>query len=179
MSVLNEEDRTELLRLSSLSTNPSVQRFLEVSASAIPITKTPSVVAPPLLSTASTPAKVKWIEPRHCWEQDNENITVLVLDLPPFSTPDSKKQVSCLFKEDSLDLIIPPNRRLRLFPLEKSINVSKCTYKVKKTQIEITMKKSEQWQHWGALLAKRSSTEKKAAGDPQNALMDMMKQMYE
>lgn len=182
---LKPEDIPELTRLME-QTTPSVQAFLRQALASIPKPIDPVPAAPaPAPSPAAPPAPdgpsskdITYIQPRYCFEQDNDNVTVLILDLPAF-TPETKAGVVCNIQSDSLDIIIPPNRRLRLFPLEKPVNVLLSSFKVKKTQVEITLKKASKWEHWGDLVAKKSAVDKKKAdADPSAGLMDLMKDLY-
>lgn len=188
---LKPEDIPELTRLIELTT-PSVKAFLRQALASIPkpIDPVPAAPAPSAPSdatptSAAPPAPagpsskdITYIQPRYCFEQDNDNVTVLILDLPAF-TPETKAGVVCNIQSDSLDIIIPPNRRLRLFPLEKPVNVPQSSFKVKKTQVEITLKKASKWEHWGDLVAKKSAVDKKKAdADPSAGLMDLMKDLY-
>ena len=188
---LKPEDIPELTRLLELTT-PSVKAFLRQALASIPKPIDPVPAAPaPSAPSDATPTStappapagpsskdITYIQPRYCFEQDNDNVTVLILDLPAF-TPETKAGVVCNIQSDSLDIIIPPNRRLRLFPLEKPVDASHSTFKVKKTQVEITLKKASKWEHWGELVAKKSAAEKKKVdADPSAGLMDLMKDLY-
>ena len=188
---LKPEDIPELTRLLELTT-PSVKAFLRQALASIPKPIDPVPAAPaPSAPSDATPTStappapagpsskdITYIQPRYCVEQDNDNVTVLILDLPAF-TPETKAGVVCNIQSDSLDIIIPPNRRLRLFPLEKPVNVPQSSFKVKKTQVEITLKKASKWEHWGDLVAKKSAVDKKKAdADPSAGLMDLMKDLY-
>jgi hypothetical protein len=184
-----QSERDELMRLSVLTTLEPVRDFLVKSAAEAVSSSTSSAAVPaqpaPLpsasssssfISSASGSAAVTWHAPRHAWEQNDQHVTVLVMDLPPFLTKEAKEAVTCHFGSDSVELTVPPNIRLRLFPLEKDINVAESTYKVKKTQIEILLRKKEKWEHWGQLLSKSDKKSKDLlAKDPAAGLQDMMK----
>ncbi len=188
MAQLKPDDIPELTRLIELTTSPSVKAFLQQGLTSIP-KPLPVVVESPPAATSDAPAApspappapskdITYIEPRYCFEQDNDNVTVVIFDLPAF-TPETKAGVVCNIQSDSLDVTIPPNRRLRLFPLEKPVDAPKSTFKVKKTQVEITLKKASKWEHWGDLVAKKSAAEKKKVdADPSAGLMDLMKDLY-
>ena len=180
MAQLKPDDIPELTRLIELTTSPSVKAFLQQGLTSIPKPPAATSDAPAAPSPAPpAPSKdITYIEPRYCFEQDNDNVTVVIFDLPAF-TPETKAGVVCTIQPDSLDVTIPPNRRLRLFPLEKPVDAPKSTFKVKKTQVEITLKKASKWEHWGDLVAKKSAQEKKKVdADPSAGLMDLMKDLY-
>ena len=70
--------------------------------------------------------------------------------------------------------------RLRVINLEKDIIPAESRYKVKKSSIEIVLKKSGKFDHWMELVSKKSKEAKtKSDADPAASINDMMKQMYE
>ena len=178
-----------MLRLAEQSTQPRVRAELTRLAAAIP--ESPAAPLQARVETATAlvgggggacapraggAAPVSYVEPRHAWEQSNEFVTLLVMDLPPFLTKEAKEQVTCRIAEDSVDLVVPPNIRLRLFPLEKLINAPESTFKVKRTQIEIALRKKSQFEHWGQLLSKKSAREvREEEKDPSLMIQNMMK----
>ena len=179
---LTPEHHAELLRLAALSTVPAVRAFLEGAAAPLsaplsapaPLPAAPAP-APQLSALAPAPAassEVTWVEPRHAWEQDNEYVTILALDLPPFATKEAKAAVACAISADAVELTVPPHFRLRLFPLEKPVNVAESSFKVKKTQVEVRLRKKEQWEHWPQLLAKQK---RDALKDPTAGIQDMLR----
>jgi hypothetical protein len=179
---LTPAHHAELLRLAALSTEPAVRAFLESAAAPLsapaPLPAAPAgAPAPAPLRSALAPApaagsEVTWIEPRHAWEQDNEYVTILALDLPPFATKEAKAAVSCTISADAVELTVPPHFRLRLFPLEKPVNVAESSFKVKKTQVEVRLRKKEQWEHWPQLLAKQK---RDALKDPTAGIQDLLR----
>ena len=181
---LTPAHHAELLRLAALSTVPAVRAFLEGAAAPLsapaPLPAAPAPApapAPQLSALAPAPApaassEVTWVEPRHAWEQDNEYVTILALDLPPFATKEAKAAVACAISADAVELTVPPHFRLRLSPLEKPVNVAESSFKVKKTQVEIRLRKKEQWEHWPQLLAKQK---RDALKDPTAGIQDMLR----
>ena len=180
---MSAEHRAELLRLAALTTVPSVQAFLQKTAASLPAEAPPQPAASVGGALAPTPAPapaaaegVVWVAPRHAWEQNDQFVTVLCLDLPPMLTPEAKAAVACKFGDDSAELTIPPNIRLRLYPLEKNINVAESTFKVKKTQVEILLRKREKFEHWGTLLSKGGAKSKDLLSkDPTAGIHELMK----
>jgi hypothetical protein len=182
-SSLTSAHHEELLRLAELSTVPAVRAFLLSTAAPLalaqpapcaPCAPAPqlSALAPAASAAAAAAAEVTWVEPRHAWEQDNEFVSILALDLPPFATKEAKAAVACTISADAVELTVPPNFRLRLFPLEKPINVAESSFKVKKTQVEIRLRKKEQWEHWPQLLAKKKRGDNP---DPAAGINDLLR----
>lgn len=78
--------------------------------------------------------------------------------------------------------------------LEKDINPAKSRLEVKKSRVVLHLRKTGEWDHWIDLIAKKPRAGAAAGGgdaaaaggkggaggdNPSDAIMDMMKQMYE
>jgi calcyclin binding protein len=111
----------------------------------------------------------------------------------PFDASNLKDEdVQLLLSEDSFSLIIQaPNKNHRFVAtsLLKKINVDKSYKKIKPDMVYVYLKKTKEGETWGCL----TTTEKRLKdskskmfdkndvdeSDPGNALMNMMKKMYE
>ncbi|KAJ0407472.1 hypothetical protein P43SY_005013 [Pythium insidiosum] len=95
-----------------------------------------------------------------------------------------KENVSCHFTKDSFDLKIlglgGKNYRLVKHHLDKEINPSKSSFRVKKNRIAITLWKEDNHNTWMNLTAKNPNKPRGAnSKDPAAGIMDMMKEMYD
>jgi len=129
-------------------------------------------------------------------------VTVLAFELPNVGL--AKERAHCDFSRDGFDLTVhdvppapgapgaaapgarPTSYRLRVLNLEKDIDPARSSFKVKKSSVEIKLKKTGQWDHWMELTSKKSREAKKAEAerldgkaDPSASINDMMRQMYE
>ncbi|CAI5743002.1 unnamed protein product [Peronospora destructor] len=95
-----------------------------------------------------------------------------------------KENVTCHFTKTSFDLkvIELDNKNYRLVKqhLEKEIDPTKSSFRVKKNRITISLHKVEKNNTWMNLTAKNPlKTSKPDTTDPGAGIMDMMKNMYE
>lgn len=167
------------------------------AASAAPAAKATSSSAgyPPTDSeVAVPPAKVKAAGP---WTE----ITTFGLDLGGYNSPTvtvdlrlkgvealPKENVICQFTEASLDLKVMgldgKNHRFFKTNLDKDIVPGESSIKVKKNHVIITMQKVKgeySYDSWTDLCAKgkRKPTAAKKDSNPQDSIMDMMKDLYD
>jgi calcyclin binding protein len=77
--------------------------------------------------------------------------------------------------------VFPDAYRLVKNNLDKPINVSKSTYRVKKNRVSVTLWKEDNKNTWMNLTAKNPNKQNrdKKSSDPTAGIMDMMKDMYE
>jgi hypothetical protein len=184
-------DIVELTSLLSQSSRPAVRALLEsaLKTAAAPPAPSPAPAPHPLPVSAPAPAPAleRWVTPRYSYEQDNTHLTLLVFDLPPM-TPEVRAGGACTITAASVSLCIPhpgapggaAGFRLLVEPLEKEINVAESSFKFKKTQVEVKLRKRTAWEHWTALMGKKrgGGGAVEAEKDPGAGLMDMMKDMY-
>ncbi|CEL93999.1 unnamed protein product [Vitrella brassicaformis CCMP3155] len=119
------------------------------------------------------------------WDQDGSDVK-LYIDLPGVHEIPSEN-VRMAFHEESIDLQVVglkgKNHRLTVRRLSKPINVSKCTYKVKKNAVHITLKKRESgwWEqiHWKENKLSSMSKNKDMGADPNASIMNLMKDLYQ
>ena len=186
-------DIAELSSLLSQSTRPAVRALL--AAALHQHAPVPAAPAAPVSGGggggggggAPVPAAgvERWATPRYSYEQSNEYVTLLIFDLPPMS-PEVKAGATCVISASSVFLTIPhlggpggeAGFRLLVEPLEKEINVAESSFKFKKTQVEVKLRKKTQWEHWGSLVGKAGKAAAAAEKDPGAGLMDMMKDLY-
>ncbi|GLD94374.1 hypothetical protein PINS_up002985 [Pythium insidiosum] len=95
-----------------------------------------------------------------------------------------KENVTCQFTKDSFDLKIlglgGKNYRLVKHHLDKEIDASKSSVRVKKNRVAITLWKQDKHNSWMNLTAKNPNKPRGAnASDPAAGIMDMMKEMYD
>jgi calcyclin binding protein len=149
-------------------------------------TTNPPVVlssAPLPVSTITAPLapSVTYTTPRYGWEQDTEYVSVLCFELPGVGIV--KGDVAVTFTPRSFSLIIPNlNGRayaLRVPQLEKDIDPTLSTFKVKKNSIEIKLFKAGKWDHWAELTLKGVKIDASSKADASGGVMDMMKNMYQ
>ena len=191
-AVLDSADIAELTSLISAATRPAVKALLNAAlrTCAKPLPAAPS--APPAAAAAAAAAGApaagleRWATPRYSYEQDDTHVTLLIFDLPTMP-PEVKAGVTCDIQASSVLLSIPhpgapggaAGFRLLVEPLEKEINVAESSFKVKKTQVEVKLRKRSQWEHWASLMGKRGKAAAEAEkADPGAGLMEMMKDMY-
>jgi calcyclin binding protein len=185
-----EADIAEFAALLSTATRPAVRSVLSAALDqaraarpAIPVPEAPAAGGAPAAAAAEG---CQWATPRYSYEQDNDFVTILVFDLPAMS-PEVKAGVVCRIEPASVFLGVPhpgaapggaAGFRLMVAPLEKEINVAASSFKVKKTQVEIKLRKKTQWEHWASLMAKKGKASADVEKDPGAGLMDMMKDLY-
>jgi len=192
-AVLDSADIAELTSLISAATRPAVKALLSAAlrTCAKPLPAAPS--APPAAAAAAAAAGApaagleRWATPRYSYEQDDTHVTLLIFDLPTMP-PEVKAGVTCDIQASSVLLSIPhpgapggaAGFRLLVEPLEKEINVAESSFKFKKTQVEVKLRKRTAWEHWTALMGKKrgGGGAVEAEKDPGAGLMDMMKDMY-
>ena len=189
---MDPADLAELTSLLSQSTRPAVRALL--AAALHQHAPVPAAPAAPVSGGgggggggAPVPAAgvERWATPRYSYEQSNEYVTLLIFDLPPMS-PEVKAGATCAISASSVFLTIPhlggpggeAGFRLLVEPLEKEINVAESSFKFKKTQVEVKLRKKTQWEHWGSLVGKAGKAAAAAEKDPGAGLMDMMKDLY-
>ena len=182
-------DIAELSSLLSQTSRPAVRALLAAALhqhAPVPAPAAPAAPAPVPGGGGGGAAPAvgveRWATPRYSYEQNTEYVTLLIFDLPPMS-PEVKAGATCAISASSVFLTIPhpaapggeAGFRLQVEPREKEINVAESSYKFKKTQVEIKLRKKTQWEHWGSLVGKGGKAVEK---DPGAGLMDMMKDMY-
>ncbi|CAI5732894.1 unnamed protein product [Hyaloperonospora brassicae] len=95
-----------------------------------------------------------------------------------------KENVTCDFTKTSFDLKIlglnGKNYRLFKQPLDKEIDPTKSSFRVKKNRVAISLHKVDKNAMWTNLTAKNPlKTSKPDTSDPSASIMDMMKNMYD
>lgn len=121
----------------------------------------------------------------------NAPFVTLYIDLPGVGSID-RSQITCHFTKTSVDLVVRDlkgqSHRLYKDNLEKDINPdqSKVIVKADKILIKLAKIKSEygSYDHWSQLSAKKSrtagtSSSSKNKDDPQQSIMQLMKDMYD
>ena len=141
----------------------------------------------PVLAPSQSQQPPSWTPiTRYGFEQNDNFVTVLAFELPGVGS--AKERAKCEFTKDSFDLTITDvdigsrivSYRLRVINLEKDIVPAESSYKVKKSSIEIRLKKTGKFDHWMELVSKKSKEAKaKSDADPAASINDMMRQMYE
>ena len=191
---LTTEDAEELRQLLARATRPAVRAVLERALSAPLLTPQPAAPAPapspaPSSSSASSSlsaAAPRSVTPRYAFEQDNMYVTVLVFDLPPL-TPELRAGITCAIAPASCSLTIPhpaappgaAGFRLELSPLDKEVDVEESSFKAKKTQVEIKLRKKLNWENWASLVQKEGKSPAEVEKDPSAGLHTMMKDLYD
>jgi calcyclin binding protein len=146
-----------------------------------------TTTSPPVLATSKPQEPLSWTPiTRYGFEQDDNFVTVLAFELPGVGA--AKDRAKCDFTKDSFDLTITDvdngsrivSYRLRVINLEKDIVPAESRFKVKKSSIEIKLRKTGKFDHWMELVSKKSKEAKaKSDADPAASINDMMRQMYE
>ena len=116
----------------------------------------------------------------------NSAFITLYIDLPGIGALD-KSQITCDFTSTSFDLVVNKfnGKTYRLFKdnLEKDINKEKSKYIVKSNKIVIKLAKVKSeygsFDMWNQLTAKKKKQSSKKKDNPQDSIMDLMKDMYD
>ncbi|OHT02929.1 hypothetical protein TRFO_29875 [Tritrichomonas foetus] len=189
-------DLRELKRLLALGSTPYVESFFkaEIAKLQAQFPETESTAASPSSAPAQTPAQAQ--KPRrnyqmldsYSFSDSNSSAKIILSKIEgageaeiEFEPTERGFQI-CIIREKQNK----PNLKLTVQPLYKKINPSESKYTIRNDRITITLakKKNTSW-----MKLKKSSLDKKpksspadnskAKDDPNGALMDMMKKMYD
>lgn len=179
-----EESRKQMESASISKETPKTEEATTPSKKLAPPVA-PVVITKPVVSDS---AKFVSID-RFSFDAGGYNSQFVTLYIPLVDVGSiPKDQISCPFKKDSFDLIVNglngKNYRLCKNNLEKDIVPEKSKYIVKADKIVIKLAKVKgeygSYDSWMGLTAKKTKKEKQASKDnPNTAIMDLMKDMYD
>uniref|UniRef100_A0AAV1UKD9 Calcyclin-binding protein n=1 Tax=Peronospora matthiolae TaxID=2874970 RepID=A0AAV1UKD9_9STRA len=159
------------------------QKALEVIETISPPPQTVAAPVPTVVSDVATFLEIG----RFGWEDEGygkDKVAVYIMSGVDGVGNLPKENVTCDFTKSSFDLKIiglhGKNYRLVKQHLDKEIDPTKSSYRVKKNRVSISLHKVDKNATWMNLTAKNPlKSSKPDTSDPSASIMDMMKNMYD
>ncbi|CAD6186695.1 unnamed protein product [Caenorhabditis auriculariae] len=185
-------DKTELANLLASSSRPSVRRLLEAELKRIDAVISSEPAAPTASVSVSSPATKVTTLPTvkitsYGWDE-SDNFAKIYITLKNVQTL-ANDQITSTFTNNSFDLKLSnldgKNYFMTIKGLRGNIVPNESLVKQKTDSLVVMMKKEKVKQTWGALTTVEHAEKEKNMpkfddkADPQAALMDMMKKMYD